>query len=143
MDRNSAPDTTTSLDWLLDELVAKVDAQYAVLLSADGLVKAYSQGLHQDDAEAMAAIASGIQSLARGAGGRFGGGAVQQTIVEMQHAFLLVTVAGAGACLAVQCSTGADVALVAYEINLTVNRVDEHLSTPARPASSAGSPRSS
>lgn len=132
MNQNTTPATTTSVDWLLDELVAKVGAQHAVLLSADGLVKTYSRGLDQDDAEAMAAVASGVQSLARSAGERFGGGPVQQTIIEMREAFLLVTMAGEGACLAVQCAVDADVSLVAYEVNMTVSRVDEHLKTPAR-----------
>lgn len=138
MTQNPTPATTTSVDWLLDELVTKVGAQYAVLLSSDGLVKAYSRGLDQDDAEAMSAVASGVHSLARSAGDRFGGGPVQQTIIEMRTAFLLVTVAGEGACLAVQCATDADVSLVAYEVNMTVGRVDEHLKTPARSRSGGG-----
>lgn len=142
MNQNTTPETTTSVDWLLDEMVAKADAQHAVLLSADGLVKAYTRGLDQDDAEAMAAVASGVQSLARSAGERFGGGTVQQTIIEMRHAFLLVTVAGEGACLAVQASTSADVSLVAYEVTMTVNRVDEHLKTLPR-SSGPGTPASS
>ena len=132
MNQNTTPATTTSVDWLLDELVAKAGAQHAVLLSADGLVKAYSGGLDQDDAEAMAAVASGVQSLARSAGERFGGGPVQQTIIEMRDAFLLVTVAGEGACLAVQSDIDTDVSVVAYEVNMTVSQVDGHLRTPAR-----------
>ena len=138
MNQNTPPATTTSVDWLLDELVTKVGAQHAVLLSSDGLVKAYSRGLDQDDAEALSAVASGVHSLARSAGDRFGGGPVQQTIIEMRTAFLLVTVAGEGACLAVQCATDADVSLVAYEVNMTVNRVDEHLKTPARSRAGGG-----
>ena len=46
-------------------------------------------------------MAAGFQSLARGAGRHFGGGPVRQTIVEMESAFLFVTAAGQGACLAV------------------------------------------
>ena len=145
MDPNAESVKTQSLDWLLDELVSKVDGtQHATLLSADGLVKAYSNGLDQDDAEALAALASGVQSLARSAGDRFGGGPVQQTIIEMRHAFLLVTVAGEGACLAVQCAVTADVSLVAYEVNMTVSKVDEHLKTPARsPFTDSGTTTSS
>lgn len=144
MTQNTPPETTTSVDWLLDDMVSKADAQHAVLLSADGLVKSYSRGLGQDDAEAMAAVASGVQSLARSAGERFGGGPVHQTIIEMRNAFLLVTVAGEGACLAVQAAADADVSLVAYEVNMTVSRVDEHLKTsPRSAATGSGSPTSS
>jgi predicted regulator of Ras-like GTPase activity (Roadblock/LC7/MglB family) len=134
--------TGASLDlaWLLDDLVKRVtEAQHAVVLSADGLLMAASQDMAQDDAEHLSAVAAGIQSLARGAGERFGGGAVRQTIIEMQSAFLLVTVAGRGACLAVLCRDDADVGLIAYEMALLVTKVGHHLTSPARTAGPAGS----
>ena len=68
--------SSADLTWLLDDLVGRVkQAEHAVVLSTDGLLMAASQGLSRDDAEHLAAIAAGIQSLARGAGKRFGGGA--------------------------------------------------------------------
>ncbi|REE98694.1 roadblock/LC7 domain-containing protein [Thermomonospora umbrina] len=122
--------------WLLDDLVDRVaEARHAVVLSADGLLVAASRGLGQDDAEHLSAVAAGIQSLARGAGERFGGGAVRQTIIEMRTAFLLVTVAGQGACLAVLTTEDADVGLVAYEVAMLVSGAGRHLGTPARAAS--------
>jgi predicted regulator of Ras-like GTPase activity (Roadblock/LC7/MglB family) len=42
-----------------------------------------------------------VQSLARGAGRHFEGGNVRQTIIEMESAFLFITAAGQGTCLAV------------------------------------------
>ena len=78
-------------------------------------------------------MAAGFQSLARGAGRHFGGGNVRQTIVEMDHAFLFVTAAGEGSCLAVLSPASADAGLVAYEMAILVKRVGEHLSvTPGR-----------
>jgi predicted regulator of Ras-like GTPase activity (Roadblock/LC7/MglB family) len=77
-------------------------------------------------------VAAGIQSLARGAGTRFGGGPVQQTIVEMQSSFLFVTAAGHGACLAVLASEDADVGLIAYEMAMLVTRAGKYLASPAR-----------
>ncbi|TNY38390.1 roadblock/LC7 domain-containing protein [Thermomonospora catenispora] len=125
--------SSVDLAWLLDDLVDRVaEAQHAVVLSADGLLMAASKGMSQDDAEHLSAVAAGIQSLARGAGERFGGGAVRQTIIEMKTAFLLVTVAGKGACLAVLTSEDADVGLVAYEMAMLVTSVGHHLSTSAR-----------
>ena len=121
------------LAWLLDDLVGRVkQAEHAIVLSVDGLLVASSRGLGRDDQEHLAAIASGIQSLAKGAGNRFGGGAVQQTIIEMQSQFLFVTAAGHGACLAVLATEDADVGLIAYEMAMLVTRAGKFLAAPAR-----------
>ena len=122
------------LGWLLDDLVARVpSARQAVVLSVDGLLMAASQGLTREDAEHMSAIAAGFQSLSRGAGRHFQGGPVRQTIVEMESAFLFVTAAGQGACLAVLSDASSDIGLIAYEMALLVKRVGQNLSTPTRP----------
>ena len=122
------------LDWLLDDLVARVpDINKAVILSRDGLAIAASGGLTQEDAEHLAAVAAGFQSLARGAGRHFGGGHVRQTIVEMETAFLFVTAAGEGSCLAVLSPASADAGLVAYEMAILVKRVGQHLAVNPRP----------
>ncbi len=121
------------LTWLLDDLVVRVEhARQAVVLSADGLLIAGSTGLSREDGEHLSAVASGFQSLARGAGRHFGGGAVRQTIIEMESAFLFVTAAGKGACLAVLSSSEADMGLIGYEMAMLVTRVGQYLSTPAR-----------
>lgn len=127
--------TTANADlaWLLNDLVSRVkQAENAVVLSVDGLLVAASQGLSRDDGEHLAAMAAGIQSLARGAGKRFGGGPVQQTIIEMRSSFLFVTAAGHGACLAVLASEDADVGLIAYEMAMLVTRAGKYLASPSR-----------
>ncbi|GIH69933.1 roadblock/LC7 domain-containing protein [Sphaerimonospora thailandensis] len=125
--------TSADLAWLLDDLVDRVrEAEHGIVLSRDGLLLASSRGLRIEDAEHLSAVASGLQSLARGVGERFDGGTVRQTIVEMKSAYLLVTVAGQGACLAVLCSGDADVGLVAYEMAMLVARVGQYLTSPAR-----------
>lgn len=130
--------STVDLTWLLDDLVSRVaQAQHAVVLSADGLLMAASKGISRDDAEHLSAVASGIQSLARGAGKRFRGGVVQQTIIEMQSAFLFVTAAGHGACLAVLSSEDADVGLIAYEMAMLVARAGQFLSSASRTGDAA------
>jgi len=122
------------LDWLLDDLVERVSpAQHAVVLSADGLLMGSSAGLPRDDAEHLSAVAAGFQSLARGAGRHFEGGGVRQTIVEMDNAYLFVTAAGRGACLAVLSDAAADIGMIAYEMAMLVARVGQNLSTPNRP----------
>jgi predicted regulator of Ras-like GTPase activity (Roadblock/LC7/MglB family) len=125
--------STADLTWLVDDLVDRVtQARHAVVLSADGLRIASSRDLAREDAEHLSAVAAGFQSLARGAGRHFGGGPVRQTIVEMESAFLFVTAAGKGACLAVLADDTADVGLIAYEMAMLVTRVGQYLTTPVR-----------
>lgn len=124
------------LNWLLDNLVARVvQVRQALVLSSDGLVIGQSKGLARDDAEHLAALASGFQSLARSTGEQFQGGAVRQTIVEMDEAFLFVTSAGQGANLAVLADSKADVGVIAYEMAMLVTRVGLHLSARPRTVS--------
>jgi uncharacterized protein len=121
------------LNWLLDSLVSRVaQVHQAVVLSSDGLLVGASQGLTRENAEHLSAVAASFQSLARSAGRQFGGGAVRQTIVEMDHAFLFVTAAGRGACLALLAREDADMGLVAYEMNLMVKRVGQVLTSAPR-----------
>lgn len=125
--------STGDLTWLVDDLVERVaQARHAVVLSTDGLLIASSSALSREDGEHLSAVASGFQSLARGAGRHFGGGAVRQTIIEMETNFLFVTAAGTGACLAVLADEDADVGLIAYEMAMLVTRVGQYLSTPVR-----------
>lgn len=126
-------DPSSELAWLLDDLVDRVNkARHAIVLSADGLLMAASKDFGQDDAEHLSAVAAGIQSLAKGVGERFGGGPVLQTVVEMRSAYLLVTVAGHGACLAVLGDEDADIGLIAYEMEMLVSRLGHHLTAPSR-----------
>ncbi|PWR06384.1 dynein regulation protein LC7 [Micromonospora acroterricola] len=130
---------SAGLDWLLDELVERVPAaREAVVLSADGLLLGSSAELERADAEHLCALAAGFSSLARGASRHVDGGPVRQTVVEMESAYLFVTTAGQGACLAVVSDADADIGLVAYEMAMLVIRVGESLTAPARPSAGAG-----
>lgn len=123
------------LDWLLDDLVGRVaQIEKAVLLTQDGLAVGASRGLSAEDADHLAALAAGFQSLSRGAGHYFGGGEVRQTIIEMESAFLFVSAAASGTCLSVLTGSDCDVGLVAYEMAVLVKRFGEHLRTPVRPS---------
>jgi len=134
----AAESQTESLDWLLDDLVKRVpEATKAVVLSVDGLMVAASAALSQEDAEQMSAIASGFQSLARSASRHFDAGPVRQTVVELRSAFLFVTAAGNGACLAVLTEGDTDIGLIAYEMAMLVKRVGHSLASPSRPVAPA------
>ncbi|MEH0842903.1 roadblock/LC7 domain-containing protein [Micromonospora sp. CPCC 205711] len=124
---------SADLGWLLDELVGRVpEAREAVVLSADGLLLGASAELDRADAEHLCALASGFSSLAKGASRHLAAGGVRQTVVEMASAYLFVTAAGQGACLAVVAAADADIGLVAYEMAMLVVRVGENLTAPAR-----------
>jgi len=133
------PETTSrtgKLDWLLDDLLARVPTtRHAAIMSADGLLTGASSGLNREDAEHLAAIAAGYQSLGRGAARRFsGGGTVRQTIVEMESGYLFITSAGHGASLAVIADLEADIGVVAYEMAMLVTRVGKYMGSPSRSA---------
>jgi predicted regulator of Ras-like GTPase activity (Roadblock/LC7/MglB family) len=126
-------DPAVDVTWLVNDLVERVaHTEHAVVLSADGLLIGGSDGLNREDAEHLSAVASGLNGLARGAGRRFGGGAVRQTLIEMESGFLFVTAGGHGACVAVVGDADADVGLVAYEMAMLVTRVGTFLTSPAR-----------
>ena len=124
---------TGELNWLLDDLVDRVASiRRALVLSGDGLPTGVSKDLSREDSEHLAAVASGFHSLAKGVGRHFDAGGVRQTVVELDEAFLFVTAAGDGSCLAVLSDADSDVGLVAYEMTLLVKRVGVHLATTPR-----------
>jgi predicted regulator of Ras-like GTPase activity (Roadblock/LC7/MglB family) len=130
----SAPSSPArELSWLLDDLVSRVASiRKALVLSGDGLAIGASEGLTREDSEHLAAVASGFHSLAKGVGRHFAAGRVRQTMVELDDAFLFVTAAGDGSCLAVLTDAESDVGQVAYEMALLVKRVGAHLGTAPR-----------
>ncbi|MFG2531160.1 roadblock/LC7 domain-containing protein [Streptomyces sp. NPDC048516] len=124
---------SSGLDWLLDDLTKRVQkVRHALVLSNDGLVTGASERLEREDAEHLAAVASGLHSLAKGSGLHFGIGRVRQTMVEFDDGVLFVTAAGDGSCLCVLAGADADMGQIAYEMTLLVNRVGEHLGVAAR-----------
>ena len=128
------------LDWLLDDLVRRVaHITKAVILSQDGMALGASGTLERDDAEHLAALAAGFQSLARGTSRHFGGGTVRQTVIEMDAGYLLVAAAGSGTCLAIITGPDADLGLVAYEMAVLVQRSGEQVRVSTRAAALSGS----
>lgn len=122
-----------NLDWLVTRFVDEVpDAAHAILLSADGLLMAASASIPADRAEQVAAVSSGLASLAVGASRLFDGGVVLQTIVEMEHGYLMLMSVGDGSNLAVLTQEAADIGQVGYEMALLVDRVGRAVQAQAR-----------
>jgi predicted regulator of Ras-like GTPase activity (Roadblock/LC7/MglB family) len=127
------------LNWLLDSLLQQVnDIRQAVLLSRDGLVMAAGQSMSREEGDHLAALAAGLQGLARGAMEHCGASEVRQTMIELDSAFVFVMAAGEGTCLAVVSSADANVGVIAYEMAMMVRRMGKYLA--ARPRLSAHEP---
>jgi uncharacterized protein len=118
-------------DWLITEFVGGTPGvAHAVVVSADGLRLANSDGFPPDRADQLAAVAAGLLSLTTGASRVFDGGAVTQTVVEMQRGLVLVMAISDGSCLTVLAAPDCDMGLVAYQMTLLVERAGQTL-TPA------------
>ena len=135
---SAAPVTTSAgddrdLDWVMSRFVEEVpDAAHAILVSADGLLMASSTSIPGERAEQVAAVSSGLASLAVGAARLFEGGSVMQTIVEMEMGFLMLMSVGDGSNLTVRTTEEADIGQVGYEMALLVDRVGRTVEATAR-----------
>ncbi|RZQ65340.1 roadblock/LC7 domain-containing protein [Amycolatopsis suaedae] len=124
---------TNNFAWLITDFVQRVPgAAHAVVVSADGLLLASSRGLPKDRADQLAAVASGLTSLARGAAQIFEGGTVAQTVVEMANGFMFLMSISDGSCLAVLGAPSSDIGLVVYEMTLLVDRVGRQMTPKQR-----------
>ncbi|MDQ3406012.1 MAG: roadblock/LC7 domain-containing protein [Actinomycetota bacterium] len=122
-----------SFGWLITDFVRQVPgAAHAVVVSADGLLLASSQGLPRDRAEQLSAVASGLVSLTAGAARCFEAGGVNQTVVEMDRGYLFLMSISDGSCLAVLAAPNCDIGLVAYEMTLLVERVGQQMTPELR-----------
>ena len=121
------------LTWLLRRLAQTVPhTRGAVLLSADGIAKSW-HGMDTDSADQLAAMASGLCSLAQGVGTRFGGGdGVRQVVAELGEAILFVTAASAGTVLAVLSDREVDGGILSYEMARLSTQIPASLATPSR-----------
>ncbi|WP_406296448.1 roadblock/LC7 domain-containing protein [Embleya sp. NBC_00888] len=123
------------LDWLLENLIKGTPGtRHSLVLSKDGLKLCRTSGLTVDQADQLAAIASGIQSLSHGASIEFGDGSggVRQSMTEFHGGILFIVEAGEGAHLAVIADDDADAGVVGHNMNELVEQIGEYLSAPAR-----------
>jgi predicted regulator of Ras-like GTPase activity (Roadblock/LC7/MglB family) len=131
-----------NLNWLVQTFVRDVPGvRDAMVVSADGLAIATSQGLTREDADRLAAVASGLISLAYGTAARFRGGAVHEIIIEMDALFLFVSGISDGSCLCVVSDAGCDVGLVGYEMAVLVERAGVVLTPELRAELQAALPQ--
>lgn len=130
----STPDR--DLGWKLESLRSDTPGvEHVLVLSADGLKASHTSGLTTDDADQLAAIASGFQSLGLAAAGHFGTGtAWSRNLVEFPGGLLLIIPAGPGSQLAVAAREDADIGLIGTHMAGLVEQLSTHLATPPRGA---------
>lgn len=123
------------LEWLLEGLLKRTPGtRHALLLSKDGLGLCRTSALGTDNADRLAAIAAGLQSLLRVASERFGDGSggVRQAMAEFHGGILFVVEAGDGAHLAVVTVADADPGLVGHSMAELAKQIGGHLGSPHR-----------
>ncbi|WAU85689.1 roadblock/LC7 domain-containing protein [Streptomyces sp. Qhu-G9] len=128
------------LTWLIEGLLARTPgARHALVLSRDGLQLCRTPELSADQADQLAAIAAGIQSLSHGASLQFGDGTggVRSTMTEFHGGVLFIVEAGAGAHLAVVTAEEADPGLVGHNMGELVEQLGGHLNAQPRTSLSA------
>lgn len=119
------------LNWLVTDFTTRVvDVAHAIVVSADGVPLALSQGIPDQAVEQFSAITSGLTSLIRGAAQIMEAGVPIQAMVEMDRGVMFVKAISDGSSLAVLTAPECDTRQVAYEMTLLVEAVGELL-TPA------------
>jgi predicted regulator of Ras-like GTPase activity (Roadblock/LC7/MglB family) len=119
------------LNWLVTEFTMRVeDVSHAIVVSADGVPLALSEGIPAQAVDKFSAITSGLTSLMRGAAQIMQAGQPLQAMVEMDYGLLFVKAISDGSCLAVLTAPECDTRQVSYEMTRLVGAVGELL-TPA------------
>ncbi|WP_260614322.1 roadblock/LC7 domain-containing protein [Streptomyces sp. WAC07061] len=95
----------------------------------DGLKLCRTPELSVDQADQLAAISAGIQSLSHGASIEFGDGTggVRSAMAEFYGGILFIVEAGEGAHLALVAAEDADAGLVGHNMSELVEQLSEHL----------------
>jgi predicted regulator of Ras-like GTPase activity (Roadblock/LC7/MglB family) len=132
-DEKATQDATSAardITWLLNDFVDKVHGvTHALITSSDGFPLTASTAVEHDDAEQLAAIASGLLSLAGSSAALYGKGSCEQIIIRLTHGYFLFMGIGTGAGLAVLTSPECDMRVVAYEMTQFVTNAG-HALTP-------------
>lgn len=117
-----------NFNWLVDNFVdTTAGVTDTVAVSSDGLLIARSRSLPRAGAEQVAAIVTGLVSLAQGASRAFRFDELQQVIVTMRGGYLLVSSIAEGSALGVVAEVGCDVGVVGYQTTLLVERAGDML----------------
>ncbi|MCP3805007.1 roadblock/LC7 domain-containing protein [Allokutzneria sp. A3M-2-11 16] len=120
--------------WMLRQVLDQPEVYDAVLVSADGLVRAFSPGLSQDHADAIAAALSGVQAAGRATAVfcRSDTDSWRQSLVEFDGGFVVTIRAHDSTLLSVATSGAADVGQVAFRMHEVVAQLGREMGTELR-----------
>lgn len=125
--------TREDFTWLVNDFVQRVHGvDHALILSSDGLRLTASDTMGVNDADQLAAIASGVLGLARSGGGLFGMGPCEQIIHRHSGGYFLFMHIGAGGGLVVLTAPKCDMQVVGYEMAQFVTNVGDRLTPEVR-----------
>ena len=126
-------DKSQNFDWLVADFVERVHgATHALILSADGLPLAASPSVGDQEADQLAAISSGVLSLAQNSAALFDKGTCEQIIIRLTDGYFLFMNIAPGAGLAVLTSSEAQMRVVAYEMTQFVENTGHALTPEVR-----------
>jgi predicted regulator of Ras-like GTPase activity (Roadblock/LC7/MglB family) len=112
-----------TFNWLLDSFTSTTAGVVeAIAVSSDGLLMAMSAIKDRANAERLAAVVSGLTSLAGGASTCYDLGPLNRVIIDMADGYLLVTSISSGSVLGVIADRSANLSTLAYEMTLFANR---------------------
>jgi uncharacterized protein len=118
-----------TFNWLLDSFTTNTaGVTEAIAVSSDGLLIAMSSIRDRANAERLAAVVSGMTSLAGGAASWYGLGSLNRVIIDMSDGYLLITAISSGSVLGVIADRTANLGTVAYEMTLFATRAGAALS---------------
>ena len=120
-------ESASNFNWLISSFLQKTPGvEQGVIVSSDGILMATAK-FDVKSAERVAAIVTGMRSLADGASKLLGKGTLQRIIIEMGTAFLVVAAISDGSAFGVVCDRRSDLGLISYEMTLLVDRVGTQL----------------
>ncbi|MEK8173887.1 roadblock/LC7 domain-containing protein [Streptomyces sp. M19] len=124
--------STDDLNWILSGFARRLpEVTQAIAVSVDGLALAYF-GVERDDADRLAAIASGIVNLLSGAAQVMNADPVEHSLTAMEGGYLFSMAVSSGASLLVTTTRDADIGEVSYRMAELINQVGDALSPQVR-----------
>jgi uncharacterized protein len=121
-------EASRQLDWLVSDFVRRVPGvTHALVVAVGGLQLAVSDRIDESAADQLAAVASGLVSLTRGAARCFDAEPVVQTIVETAGGYFFVSSISEGSTLAVFAAADCDIGMIGYEMAMLITRVGQLL----------------